>query len=488
MADAARNQLPSGYDEEFVNAVEEDFQCLICHLPLKEPVQTRCGHRFCNDCLEEHFRRNEDHGDPYNCPAERRELDKDRDVFPDKATERKILSFAIKCPSEGCDWTDELRNKEIHLASCLFKLVPCTNENCHVTVQRKDLEEHATITCQWRILECDHCNEPHPDCKMKDHIEQCRKFLVTCPNSCGGLFHREMIPNHTENTCPLTIISCPYEQTGCETKVQRKQVESHLQSATRLHLDLACVKLNNTEAKLNKTEVKLNNTEAKLNNTKLKLNITEVKLNVTEVKLNEAQVQLNKTEKTTKKLLEKLDTLERKFKNTEVKLSKTQEKLETTSKQVEKFDKPFVWKIDTFSSILRQARAGGKSVYDSAPFYTDRTGANGFKLKVKLYPNGDGSGKNTHLSVFIFVMKGEYDAILPWPFKKKLKFTLIDQQEDPVKRENVTLCFIPEFFARPTQEESSTGYGFPKFITLEKLCSRRYLVDDTLFLQVEIGP
>ena len=36
-----------------------------------------------------------------------------QDVFPDKATERKILSLAIKCPSEGCEWTGELRNKEV---------------------------------------------------------------------------------------------------------------------------------------------------------------------------------------------------------------------------------------------------------------------------------------------------------------------------------------------------------------------------------------
>ena len=36
-----------------------------------------------------------------------------KDVFPDKATERKILSLVIKCSSEGCDWTGELRNKEV---------------------------------------------------------------------------------------------------------------------------------------------------------------------------------------------------------------------------------------------------------------------------------------------------------------------------------------------------------------------------------------
>ena len=57
MAGAPRQRLPSGHEDEFVNEVEDDFQCVICHLPLKKPVLTRCGHRFCKDCLEEHFRR-----------------------------------------------------------------------------------------------------------------------------------------------------------------------------------------------------------------------------------------------------------------------------------------------------------------------------------------------------------------------------------------------------------------------------------------------
>ena len=37
MTEAAPNQFPLGYDEGFVTVVEEDFQCLICHLPLKGP-------------------------------------------------------------------------------------------------------------------------------------------------------------------------------------------------------------------------------------------------------------------------------------------------------------------------------------------------------------------------------------------------------------------------------------------------------------------
>ena len=64
----------------------------------------------------------------------------------------------------------------------------------------------------------------------------------------------------------------------------------------------------------------------------------------------------------------------------------------------------------------------------SSPFYTDRTESYGYKLKVKLFPNGQGCGVNTHLAVLLFVMKGEYDVT--WPFKKKVKFTVIDQQEN----------------------------------------------------------
>ncbi len=211
---------------------------------------------------------------------------------------------------------------------------------------------------------------------------------------------------------------------------------------------------------------KLNYTETKLNNTQAKLKYTEIKLNNTETKL----------------------------KDTEGTLKDTQEKLETTTRLVEKLDtRTFIWDIKGFGEILRKAKSGEKSYIESPPFKTkSRTESYGYKVKVRIYPNGDGPGKNTHLSVFIFIMKGEYDAILPWPFKKQVKFTLIDQQEDPVQRENVALHFIPpdvpKCFARPTQEENSNGQGSFKFISHEKLHSRRYIVDDTLFLQVEIGP
>ena len=45
-----------GYDELFDPPVQEDFQCPICMLCLRDPVQTACGHRFCNSCMQCHMR------------------------------------------------------------------------------------------------------------------------------------------------------------------------------------------------------------------------------------------------------------------------------------------------------------------------------------------------------------------------------------------------------------------------------------------------
>ena len=49
--------LPCGYNEFFVNPVDGDLQCCICQSTLRDPVLTRCGHRFCSDCLERYMTR-----------------------------------------------------------------------------------------------------------------------------------------------------------------------------------------------------------------------------------------------------------------------------------------------------------------------------------------------------------------------------------------------------------------------------------------------
>jgi len=57
MLETGSIKLPCGYEEDFTSPVDDDLLCLICQLPLREPVLTRCGHRFCRQCLEKHMAR-----------------------------------------------------------------------------------------------------------------------------------------------------------------------------------------------------------------------------------------------------------------------------------------------------------------------------------------------------------------------------------------------------------------------------------------------
>lgn len=39
---------------------------------------------------------------------------------------------------------------------------------------------------------------------------------------------------------------------------------------------------------------------------------------------------------------------------------------------------------------------------------------------LRIYLNGDGTGRGTHLSLFFVVMRGHSDALLKWPFNQKV--------------------------------------------------------------------
>ena len=43
-----------GHDEVFDPAVSADYECPICMMVLRNPVQTTCGHRFCGGCITRH--------------------------------------------------------------------------------------------------------------------------------------------------------------------------------------------------------------------------------------------------------------------------------------------------------------------------------------------------------------------------------------------------------------------------------------------------
>ena len=142
-----------------------------------------------------------------------------------------------------------------------------------------------------------------------------------------------------------------------------------------------------------------------------------------------------------------------------------------------------LWKIDDFARRMKEAMDGVTMSLYSIPFYTSR---HGYKMCARVYLNGDGMGKGTHLSFFFVVMKGPFDALLPWPFKQKVSLTIINQ----AGKKHVTDTFRPDpqsnSFQRPTQKEMNVASGCPMFIRQEQLLNGGFVKDDCIFLRTVV--
>ena len=62
-----------------------------------------------------------------------------------------------------------------------------------------------------------------------------------------------------------------------------------------------------------------------------------------------------------------------------------------------------LWKIEGYQKKRQDAINGVETALYSPPFYSAQYG---YKMCAKLYLNGNGAGKGTHLSLFFVVMKG----------------------------------------------------------------------------------
>ena len=120
--------------------------------------------------------------------------------------------------------------------------------------------------------------------------------------------------------------------------------------------------------------------------------------------------------------------------------------------------------VFTITDFLEKKQAN--EVWTSPPFYTH---TRGYKLCLKVYPNGDGSGKDTFVSVYTHLMRGEYDCDIEWPFEGDISVQICNWSEDKNHHlrtinfnrntdEDGTITF------RLIDKETAIGHGSPDFI------------------------
>ena len=129
----------------------------------------------------------------------------------------------------------------------------------------------------------------------------------------------------------------------------------------------------------------------------------------------------------------------------------------------------------------------------SDPFYSHNRG---YKMYLMVDASGYGNGVCTHMSVFLFLTKSQYDNELKWPLRGKFAIKVLNQICDhECDHENHTCTVTYDNNTSDTKagrimgdEQTVYGHGETQFISnadLNKVTPTcQYLKDDCIFLQV----
>lgn len=383
-----------------------------------------------------------------------------------RQTERQVNALNIKCPQSGmgCEWVGHLGSLISHMhtgkGGCQYLMVPCPN--CNAILPLNSLDEHKANDCPKRPYTCKFCYyEGIYDDMPTTHWPVCGGYPVSCPNKCQqcDMPRRDLQAHILE--CTSRVTGCDFEYAGCDIKLSQDEREVHMQDSVLNHLALV--------SKLIKHLVEQQATDK---------NRAEIAL-VT-VKNNENEIICLKKD---------LDAKEKHIDHFTQQVTQFQEqcddlKLEMAVIKSTLYQPPFHFTLENFSSL-----SGSQEQWFSIPFYTHKQG---YKMCMSVDCSGSDEGTGTHVSVYAYMMRGEFDNMLSWPFRGILTVRLYNQCGDS-KHVDHTIPFsrdIPEDIAGPIKQNiAESGVGIPEFIDRSHLghnsrINAEYLINNCLKLCV----
>uniref|UniRef100_UPI00398F0CC8 TNF receptor-associated factor 3 isoform X2 n=1 Tax=Pristiophorus japonicus TaxID=55135 RepID=UPI00398F0CC8 len=503
-----------GFKERFVLKLENKYKCEHCHLALCNPKQTECGHRFCGSCIRNILR-----SPKPVCPLDDHVPLLENTVFKDICCKKEVLSLQIYCRNErnGCKKQLPLGKLEGHLLECPYQEVRCARRGCTEMVQRKDLADHLNSSCKYREQTCKYCRKEITIAELKKHEDfDCPSFPVPCPNKCNTCLLRGEGTNQELKVHDVDAmaqhLNCVLMKNG-DLENTIFELQNKLQEKCKT-VDIMSAQINHLEKEQSKFSQLASKNESRLGHMqKMLASQTDKLINIDQASQQAYQKQ-EETVREVKAVKESVDQLETRMRQLEltgrtagtgtgaasmtalenqvkrhdgllsvhdVRLADMDlrfQVLETAS-----YNGRLIWKIRDYTRRKQEAVSGKTLSLYSQPFYT---GYFGYKMCARVYLNGDGMGKGTHLSLFFVVMRGEYDALLPWPFKQKVTLMLLDQ--GPANR-HLGDAFKPDpnssSFKQPVGEMNIAS-GCPLFVAQTVLESGPYIKDDTIFIKVVV--
>ncbi|XP_078128375.1 TNF receptor-associated factor 5 isoform X2 [Sander vitreus] len=468
---------------KFVSPLKEEFVCPVCRGVVLNPQQNSCGHIYCFLCLQKLLESSSASGPV--CPVDGAVITP-AEVFQDNCCKREISSLEVYCTNfPECTSVVTLRHLQDHRSCCEYERLQCCNPGCKAVLQRRQLQEHLSVTCPHRAEPCPHCRQPQRLRLLQDHVQSfCPEVEVDCPIGCSLKVPRDKLAEHRES-CPELHVDCSYKKFGCSVQDRRRKVKLHEDTAVAHHMLL--VLRSNTHLEQQRTLCRQQDILSTV-----QLDVEQVSLGLGGLEeLEELRKSLDaaiQEVSAAEALREHLGTLGENLKHHSGLLDlhaatlghnkQRLQELEATS-----YDGRLIWKIKDFGNRREAEVKGQPPCLSSVPFQTGRCG---YKMASKVYLNGDGEGRGTHLSLYVVLMPGDFDALLPWPFRQTVSLSVLDQSGAANHR---SLSFRPDpaskSFQRPAAESvSNVAVGFSCFIPLNELAA--YVKDDTLFVKVKV--
>ncbi|XP_056383856.1 TNF receptor-associated factor 6 [Hyla sarda] len=474
-----------GYDVDFDPPLESKYECPICLMALREPLQTPCGHRFCKACILKSIR---DAGP--KCPVDN-DLLLENQLFPDNFAKREILSLTVKCPSEGCEIKMELRKLEHHLAACEFASVEC--RLCQQLFQRSQLQQHLEEECPRRLVSCENCLTDMPYEERREHDQTCPLAYVTC-EYCQTDLARKQMAYHYDMDCNKAPIPCTYSHFGCTEKMQRNDLARHLQEFTQAHMRMMAQTLRSVSSSVtphsNMASVSLDpnqfepappsylmpsplistphDSSQQIQSMKETIEQLEARLVIQDHQIRELIAKMETQSSVVTDLKHTVRTLEEKLVEVEA----------------QQYNGIFIWKINNFSVHLRNQEEERPVVIHSPGFYT---GKPGYKLCLRMHLQSPSAPRcANYISLFVHTMQGEFDNFVHWPFQGTIRLSILDQSEGSnIQDQEEIMDTKPDLlaFQRPTMPRNPKGFGYVTFMPIQALRQKMFIKNDTLLVR-----
>ena len=359
-----------GFDCEFVEKPPKaiQYECPVCLLILREPHQVNCcGYIFCRVCVTTV----QNKGKPCPCCKAKK-----FSRFEDKSLNRSLSKFKVYCSNkeQGCKWVGELGQLDDHLnlyPSPQNQLQGCQLSQikcfyCYRQVVRPDIEDHQKKQCPRRPFSC----------------EYCKTFKST---------YEKVTTNHW-HVCRSRPMLCTNK---CGETIQRQSLENHIANDCPLTIINCDFQHVGCEVRLPRKDMPAHLRDSIVSH-----------LSLQALNCNEARKEITILREENRQLKQQLTQLSLDFERYIVRIPIC----------------PCNFTITNF-----QERKKAKQDWMSPPFYSH---PNGYKICLEVCTNyWVMLAGATFISVYVHLMKGEFDDQLSWPFSRKVHITLLNQNE-----------------------------------------------------------